>query len=214
MAGTGQPPCFGKLWDPHDVECTGGPDAAFKDANGNHVRERCVFFEQCGATCQAAAITTPPHLTQLRPNNTPPPGRTTYPQTFGTQLPQTTPTTLTAAPNSYQQQHQQQNQQHQLIQQLLQQITVLQRNTPNAMMMAPQQLQQQQQQQPYQMMPGYQQMMPVNFAIPQYLTVREERAPDGSVWGMLLREIARSMGKSFGHTLSNFFDSTPWYGPK
>ena len=208
MAGTGQPPCFGKLWDPHDVECTGGPDAAFKDANGNHVRERCVFFEQCGAIRQAdtrvtAPPTPPPYLTQLHPN-APPPGRTTYPQTFGGQVPRTTPTALAAMANPYQQQQQQQQQ---LIQQLLQQVAALKQNTQNTMMGMPPQ-------HPQQMVPGYQQMMPVNFAIPQYLTVREERTPDGTVWGMLGREIARSMGKSFGHTLSNFFDSTPWFGPK
>lgn len=50
----------------------------------------------------------------------------------------------------------------------------------------------------------HQQMMPVNFAIPQYLTVREPvHRPRGR---RLLVEVLRSMGKAFGHTISNFFD--------
>lgn len=58
-------------------------------------------------------------------------------------------------------------------------------------------------------------MMPVNFHIPQYLTVREERQPGESVFRMLGRELFRSMGKSIGHTLGNFFDTTPliWKDP-
>jgi hypothetical protein len=60
--------------------------------------------------------------------------------------------------------------------------------------------------------PGFQQMMPVNFHIPQYLTVREDRRPGESIFQMLGREIFRSMGKSVGHTLGNFFDTTPLFG--
>jgi hypothetical protein len=52
---------------------------------------------------------------------------------------------------------------------------------------------------------GYQQMVPVNYGMPQYLTVRE---PMHEKRGKrLFIEIVRSLGKSFGHTLANFFDS-------
>lgn len=51
-----------------------------------------------------------------------------------------------------------------------------------------------------------QQMMPVNFSIPQYLSVREP-VTSGGVMKRLSWEVFRSMGKSIGHTLSNFFDS-------
>jgi hypothetical protein len=44
-----------------------------------------------------------------------------------------------------------------------------------------------------------------HYSMPQYLTVRE--TPDsGGVAKRLSFEILRSMGKSFGHTLANFFD--------
>jgi hypothetical protein len=56
-------------------------------------------------------------------------------------------------------------------------------------------------------LPGYQQMMPVNFHVPQYLTVREDRRPGESIFTMLGREVLRSIGKSIGHTLGNFFDT-------
>lgn len=52
--------------------------------------------------------------------------------------------------------------------------------------------------------PMMQQMMPVNFAIPQYLSVRE---PTGNIFHRVLWEIFRSMGKAVGHTIANAFDS-------
>lgn len=53
---------------------------------------------------------------------------------------------------------------------------------------------------------GLQQMMPVNFSIPQFLTVREP-VTSGNVVKRLSWEVFRSMGKAIGHTLANFFDS-------
>jgi hypothetical protein len=79
--------------------------------------------------------------------------------------------------------------------------------------LTPQQLQQLQQGTPTQTGPmmGLQQMMPVNYSIPQYLTVREERRPGEGIFSMLGRELFRSVGKSLGHTLGNFFDTTPLF---
>lgn len=56
---------------------------------------------------------------------------------------------------------------------------------------------------------GYQQMMPVNYSVPAYLTVREEQMENEGVFSVLGRELFRSVGKSFGHTLAAFFDTTP-----
>jgi hypothetical protein len=83
-----------------------------------------------------------------------------------------------------------------------QQMAAMQRGQMPPNMMLPMQMQGP--------MPGYQQMMPVNFEIPQYLTVREKRRENEGVFRMLGREVARSMLKSMGHTFANFFDSTPF----
>ncbi len=53
---------------------------------------------------------------------------------------------------------------------------------------------------------GMQQMVPVNYGIPQYLSVREP-STSGGLSKRLGRELVRSMGKSLGHTLANFFDT-------
>lgn len=52
---------------------------------------------------------------------------------------------------------------------------------------------------------GFQQMMPVNYGLPQYLTVREP-VTGGALMKRLGVEVIRSMGKSFGHTIAHFFD--------
>lgn len=54
-------------------------------------------------------------------------------------------------------------------------------------------------------LPGMNNVPTGHYTMPQYLTVRE--APDsGHVVKRLSFELLRSMGKSFGHTLANFFD--------
>jgi hypothetical protein len=50
------------------------------------------------------------------------------------------------------------------------------------------------------------QMQPVNYYMPQYLTVREPMVPGQSMAKRLLIESFRSVGKSLGHTISHFFD--------
>ena len=59
---------------------------------------------------------------------------------------------------------------------------------------------------------SYQQMVPVNYAMPQYLTVREpiNSANRGK---RLMIEVGRSMLKSIGHTFANFFDSESFTSP-
>lgn len=53
---------------------------------------------------------------------------------------------------------------------------------------------------------GIQQMVPVNYGMPQYLSVREPA--DGRGLAMRLGvELLRSLGKAMGHTFANFLDS-------
>ena len=53
---------------------------------------------------------------------------------------------------------------------------------------------------------GMQQMVPVNYGIPQYLSVREPL--DGrTMAARLFMEVFRSIFKALGHTVSNFFDT-------
>jgi len=58
---------------------------------------------------------------------------------------------------------------------------------------------------------GYQQMMPVNYQMPAYLTVAED--PANSLGKRLLILMFRAMGKAFGHALSNFFDMNSFGRP-
>jgi hypothetical protein len=60
--------------------------------------------------------------------------------------------------------------------------------------------------------PGFQ-PMPVNYRMPGFLSAPEPVAPGGSIWGKLIREIFRSMGKAGGHSVAHFFDSTPIVWP-
>lgn len=49
------PECFGsQLHDPRQPECAGGVDLMYTNKfTGSHVRERCRFFDACGAKVQA-----------------------------------------------------------------------------------------------------------------------------------------------------------------
>lgn len=52
---TPPPDCFGSQhWDPKHPECAGGLDMMYTSKTGSHVRERCHFFDSCGARVQAA----------------------------------------------------------------------------------------------------------------------------------------------------------------
>lgn len=53
-------------------------------------------------------------------------------------------------------------------------------------------------------------MMSMNMAVPKYLSVPEPRRKDTSIWTLLARELIRSIFKSAGHTVANFWDHTPF----
>lgn len=201
-----KPVCYGVVddpvkgregWNPNHVECTGGLDPTFKDPEtGSHMRQRCVFFQSCGAVAQAkkqeaARPIDPKTLVRSTPHSFVPSAQpptlqpmAKFGETFG----------KTEQQRALEQQMQQMQQLHAA------QLEQMRRMMP--------------QQMPQQMMPqmGYQQMMPVNYQMPAYLTAPEPTAP-GGFWKMFGRTVFRSMGKSVGHSVAYMFDSVPFGEP-
>lgn len=187
------PPCFGdpKLWDPKASECAGGMDPAFTNEHGSHVREKCVFFESCGTRVQASRME--PARSLLDPKsllkNTPPllgPARPPQ-QSQPSQTSQFVERFMTSIAS-------------QPIQQVQQNYM---NQPPRAIHLPPQQVPQ------GVPIAGYQAMMPVNYQMPGYLSVPEQRHPAESFWTFLGRTIFRSMGKSLGHSIAHLFDTVP-----
>lgn len=63
----GQPSCFGKHWDPNNVECRGGNDPSYSHPKtGSNRRDMCRWYSACaaatnqGRTGQAVNIPVPP----------------------------------------------------------------------------------------------------------------------------------------------------------
>ena len=193
------PPCFGKSWERDSPECVGGPDSAYDDGKGGHIRESCGFYSACGSRTQAVK------MEEAQKNLIP---ATSLAKAW--QGRSTTPNPQPLGGTSFGIQQFTAQQQLEAAQKQMQQM--------QAQMAAWQRGQFQPQSPMMQMAPvmphhGYQQMMPVNFEIPQYLTKREYRKPDEGIFRVLGREVARSMMKSAGHTFANFFDSTPFFEP-
>lgn len=200
--GSEKPPaCFERVddpkagvagWNPGSPECAGGLDPSFKnEVTGSHIRNRCVGFQACGNAVQAKKVAMARGLieprTLLRPTVTSP---VTPPQQQQQQV-------TTMVPNRYQGQVQQLEAERQVLE-LRRQIEVLQRGGATAVP---------------QMVTGYQQMMPVNYSMPAYLTVPEPVEPHG-FWGMLSRTVVRSVGKSVGHSVAHLFDTIPFTPPR
>ena len=57
--------------------------------------------------------------------------------------------------------------------------------------------------------PAYQ----LQYMVPGYLSVHEQRLEGDSYSGMLIREVVRGALKAAGHTLANFFDMNPFRLP-
>lgn len=184
------PACFGKSWDQHAAECAGGLDPAYTDSEtGGHVRRPCGFFNECGSRCQAGKM-------QQARELIPATSLSRAWQKPTAQPPVTAPAPMQVGVQQF------------AIQQLQAQIEAMQKRA----MIDAQRGGQPQASMYYQgPQPGFQQMMPVNFEMPQYLTQREYRRPNDGVFKVLGREVFRSMLKSAGHTFANFFDSTPFF---
>jgi hypothetical protein len=219
-----KPGCFGRIdapgsegWNPNSHECAGGITATGK-------YDACIFFQSCGTLVQAKKVDAARKL--IDPNSlvraNPSPVLTPAPTPVVPQPAPTAPQQLHLQPAQPNQQFVQRYAEQMLAQQnqqLQAQIAQLQAQlqahpkppqfTPamhpsvasHAAMphaMTPQMV----------MMPAYQQMMPVNYAMPAYLSNPEPNNPDG-FWKMLGVTVFRSMGKSVGHSVAHVFDSVP-----
>lgn len=185
------PPCFGdtKLWSAVEPECAGGPDPKYvEETTGSHIRRRCSFFESCGNTVAKKQQILSAH-SLIRPGiplgPIPAPAVNAPPQR----------TAMTQAPPTPQQ----------LIHSFMQQRppTVAQ----------PPQVQYYQQPQPQGPVHSPASVYQLNYAMPAYLSVPEQRQPNQGILSVLGREMVRAMGKSLGHTIAHFFDMNPFKLP-
>lgn len=202
MSQQGTKGCFGISWSATDPKCAGGPDPMWTNDDGTHDRPKCDHFNACGAHKMASAQQS--QLTQIRMRATQQQQMTQTPQ-----YQQVQPMPTRAVPQAVPQ------------------------VVPHAVPQAPQQMQQvpsysypppwpnplqPQMPAPMQMMVQapmqlpMQQMMPVNFAMPGYLSTPEPY--NGSYLGMLGRSILRAMFKAAGHTTANVLDMVPFRMPQ
>lgn len=189
------PHCFGgSLWDPKAKECAGGMDPAYTDENGSHIRQKCLFFEACGAKLQASRME--PARGLLDPKSL----------VKATGVPTLGPSRQVEQPTQFVQQFMSSLSQRQVP------VQAIQPYVPQQMSMQgkPIHLPPAQVPQAYGQIPvGYQQMMPVNYQMPGYLSVPEVRQPEQSFWSFLSKTVLRSMGKSLGHSIAHLFDTVP-----
>jgi hypothetical protein len=187
-----RPSCFGKLWNPNETECNGGPDPKYNHPkNGSHIRERCDFFNECGARVQSEQLISPQQMIRP-PVITPPPA---------------------ATPRSFQEYMRQRDMSEAEAERIRRATIIQQQQQQQRPVQVPYYPQPVQQPQIAYPQPIYQQMMPVNYQMPSYLSVPEMRMPGQSFMGLLGREAVRAMGKSVGHTVANFFDMNPFRLP-
>lgn len=176
------PTCFGREWDKNVSECAGGPDPAFTNPKtGLHVREQCNFFQACGARTQAQRAAAQQQQ-RLIPTSS--------------LFSHTQPPTPTAPPTTFSDYLRQQQASYVEAQRL-------------AATGRPITVPQQQQQVIYGAAQHPAPMYQLNYMMPGYLSVPEERQPGEGLWGVLLREVFRSIFKALGHSVSHFFDSRP-----
>lgn len=188
--------CFGISWSATDPKCAGGPDPMYvDDETGSHDRPKCDFFNVCGA--RKMAVQQEQRMVQIRLQQQ--------------QVPMQQPMQV------------QQAQVQQPVQQVplqVQQQMMQRQMMPQMPMMPPQMLlsqmmpQQMMVQAPMQL--PVQQVMPVNFFMPGYLSVPEAQTVPGfgGYMGMLGLSIVRAMFKAAGHTIANVLDTNPFGVPQ
>lgn len=187
----GAPSCYGTQWSATAVECTGGPDPAYTHPQtGAHVRERCGFYQMCGAATSSARLqynqpqpALVPTAALTRPLPQPPAPVQVLPKPVAPN-PYIAPK---VPPQQFVQQYQQQYQPVQYQQQHMVPPWIAQQGPA----LVPMQYQQ----------PGSQ--------IPGYLSVPEPVVAGDSWLSRLFREIFRSVFKASAHTTASFFDHTP-----
>lgn len=181
------PTCFSKEWDPTEVMCTGGPDPKYTNPKtGQHVRPRCDLFHQCGLYTQAGRVASQ----QLIP---------TANLTRPVPQPMAPPPPAESTFQAYMQKQYANRATPQVVYPQQQQPQFPQMPVP--MPMVPQQFQYP--------APTYQ----LQYLVPGYLSVPEQRIEGDSYGSLLFRELLRSAGKALGHTFASFFDINPFRLP-
>lgn len=208
-----KPGCFGRIddpakgsegWNPNSPECAGGATPTGK-------QEQCCFFNACGSLVQAKKMEAARQFidpkTLVKPqqaaNTSPPPVLTPQPFKPAVQAAQPQATQPNQIPTFVQRFAEQQAAQQQQQMQAQMQAQMQQQMQAQLRAMQNQAVQPQMGMAPY----GYQQMMPVNYQMPSYLSNPEPN--EGGFWKMFGLTVFRSMGKSMGHSVAYMFDSVP-----
>jgi hypothetical protein len=191
------PICMGKDWDRNAVECAGGPDPSYDDKRGGHIRQQCNYYQMCTARTQAnkqqqqALLSRPPLVT-------PPPA---------------------AAPKTFEGYLASQVEQQRQAATAWRPPTVLPTLAPTPQPTYPQYYPQpahpqtMQQYYPQQLGPQFPAAQyQLNYQVPGYLTVPEERADGEGLMSVLFREMCRGTGKAAGQVLAHFFDVRTFRG--
>lgn len=181
------PACFGQGWDPREPECAGGPDPNYQARDGGHIRPQCGVFARCGARTtllkQTAQVV--PASSLVRPHvGAPPPA--TPPQ---------------APPRTFPEYMARQNAEWVEKQRLSAMGAPRPAVAPTSSIS-----------------PTFQHPYPstvhspatryeLNYTMPGYLTVPEERGQGESLWSVFFREIVRAMFKAVFHAGSHFMDT-------
>jgi hypothetical protein len=197
------PDCFGKSWNPRDVLCAGGADITFRDERtGSHVRPQCDFYSSCGARVAHTKMEQDRLMPAQSLVRSPTPATPAAPQ-----APAAPPAWMTPAQMQQWMNEQAKSLAAQMFQQMQQQYPQNGRSTAAVPYGSP----------PYpQGTPFYDprfQPMPVNYQMPAYLTVPEQRNDGDSLLGVLFRTVFRSVMKAGGHSFSHFWDTMPMGRP-
>ena len=190
------PKCLGKDWDRNAVECAGGPDPGFDDGRGGHIRKQCNYYQTCAARTQASKQQS--LLLARPPAPAPQAAPTAPPQTFEGYLSrqieqqrQAAAATVWRPPV------------------VLPQVAPVPQY-PSQYQPHPQAMQPYYPQQPGPQFPAAQYQL--NYQVPGYLTVPEDRADGEGLMSVLFREMCRGTGKAAGQVLAHFFDVRTFRG--
>lgn len=198
------PNCFGKHWSSKDVLCAGGADITYVDEKTmSRVRPQCDFYASCGARVAHTSMEQSRLMPAASLIRSPTP-----------QAPVPAATQQQATPPAWMSPAQMQNWMNEQARTLANQMFREMQQYPQAGRVA---AQTQNTTATYPQGGGYFdprfQPMPVNYQMPGYLTVPEQRYEGAGLLGMLFRTLFRSVMKAGGHSFSHFWDTYPMGGP-
>jgi len=202
------PDCYGKSWNPKDVLCAGGADFTFTDENGRHIRPQCDHYSTCGVRTSHSKMEQSrlvPVQNLVRSPTSPMPDAVSVfgPKSNGTPISnwtgQTPAPTMTKA--------QMEEWMNQKAKEMAMQMWQNAQSYPQARSTATYSSNNYPQNMPF-YDPRFQ-PMPVNFQMPAYLTVPQQREPGESLISLLFKNLFRSMMKAGGHSFAHFWDTVP-----